>query len=182
MYWILYGRLKSRFRILCVSYGAPIRSGVIVWVPLRLPLSGTGALWSEGKYDSSPGQPKRMRKVAVLLTLTMLLTSLAGCAGDDESASPVGEWWKGDGMIMHIIEDGTLTDGEGNSGTWSTEGDILTITIDEANEDEEGVHWFNYAVEISPGIEWMWLQMLDDDDDYVPYRRFIGALSLKKRL
>ena len=133
-------------------------------VPLRLPLSGTGALWSEGKYDSSPGQPKRMRKVAVLLTLTMLLTSLAGCAGDDESASPVGEWWKGDGMIMHIIEDGTLTDGEGNSGTWSTEGDILTITIDEANEDEEGVHWFNYAVEISPGIEWMWLQMLDDDD------------------
>ena len=99
-----------------------------------------------------------MRKVAILLTLTMLLASLAGCAGDDdESASQVGEWWKGEGMIMHIIEDGTLIDGEGNSGTWSTEGDILTMTIDEANE-------FNYAVEISPGIEWMWIQMVDDDD------------------
>ena len=95
-----------------------------------------------------------MRKVAILLTLTMLLASLAGCAGDDdESASPVGEWWKGEGMIMHIIEDGTLIDGEGNSGTWSTEGDILTMTIDEAIE-------FNYAVE----GDWMWIHMVDDDD------------------
>ena len=99
-----------------------------------------------------------MRKVAILLTLTMLLASLAGCAGDDdESASPVGEWWKGEGMIMHIIEDGTLIDGEGNSGTWSTDGDILTMTIDEANE-------FNYAVEEA----WLWIKMVDDDDDCYP--------------
>ena len=96
-----------------------------------------------------------MRKVAILLTLTMLLASLAGCAGDDdESASPVGEWWKGEGMIMHIIEDGTLIDGEGNSGTWSTDGGILTMTIAEANE-------FNYAVEEA----WLWIKMVDDDDD-----------------
>ena len=97
-----------------------------------------------------------MRNVAILLTLTMLLASLAGCAGDDdESASPVGEWWKGEGMIMHIIEDGTLIDGEGNSGTWSTDGDILTLTIDEANE-------FNYAVEEA----WLWIKLVDDDDCY----------------
>jgi hypothetical protein len=38
-----------------------------------------------------------MRKIAILITLTMLLASLAGCAGD--------------AMIMHFIEDGTLTDG-----------------------------------------------------------------------
>ena len=94
-----------------------------------------------------------MRNVTILLTLTMLLASLAGCAGDDDGPSPVGEWWKGDAMIMHFIEDGTLTDGEGNSGTWSTDGGILTITIDEANE-------FNFAVD----GDWMWIQMVDDDD------------------
>jgi len=95
-----------------------------------------------------------MRKIAMLLTLTMLLASLAGCAGDDDDGpSPVGEWWKGDAMIMHFIEDGSMIDGEGNSGTWSTDGDILTVTInDPAN--------FNFAVE----GDWLWIQMVDDDD------------------
>ena len=92
-----------------------------------------------------------MRKISMLLTLTMLLASLAGCAGDDDDGpSPVGEWWAGDAMMVHFMENGTLTDGEGNSGTWSTDGGILTITIDEANE-------FNFAVD----GDWMWIQMGD---------------------
>ena len=95
-----------------------------------------------------------MKKVAYLLTLTMLLASLAGCAGDDDDGpSPVGEWYSAEAMIMDISEDGTLIDGEGNSGTWSTDGGILTMTINEANT-------FNYAVE----GDWMWLKLVDDDD------------------
>ena len=94
-----------------------------------------------------------MKKVAYLLTLTMLLASLAGCAGDDDDSSPVGEWYSAEAMIIDINEDGTLIDGEGNSGTWSTDGGILTMTIDEANT-------FNYAVE----GDWMWLKLVDDDD------------------
>ena len=100
---------------------------------------------------------KSMKKVAYLLTLTMLLASLAGCAGDDDDSSPVGEWYSAEAMIMDINEDGTLIDGEGNSGTWSTDGGILTMTIDEANE-------FNYAVEEA----WLWIKMVDDDDDCYP--------------
>jgi len=101
-----------------------------------------------------------MRKVAILLTLTMLLASLAGCAGDDDEPSPVGEWWSGDTMAMHIIEDETLTDGEGNSGTWSTDGGILTMTIGDGDPAT-----FNFAVDRSdPGVEWMWLKLVDDED------------------
>ena len=100
---------------------------------------------------------KSMKKVAYLLTLTMLLASLAGCAGDDDDSSPVGEWYSAEAMIMDINEDGTLIDGEGNSGTWSTDGGILTRTIAEANE-------FNYAVEEA----WLWIKMVDDDDDCYP--------------
>ena len=94
-----------------------------------------------------------MRKVAILFALTMLAASLAGCAGDDDDdSSPVGEWYSAEAMIMDINEDGTLIDGEGNLGTWSTDGGILTMTIDEA-------YTFNYAVE----GDWMWIQMVDDD-------------------
>ena len=94
-----------------------------------------------------------MKKVAYLLTLTMLLASLAGCAGDDDDSSPVGEWYSAEAMIVDINEDGTLIDGEGNSGTWSTEGDILTMTINDPAT-------FNFAVE----GDWMWLKLVDDDD------------------
>ena len=94
-----------------------------------------------------------MKKVAYLLTLTMLLASLAGCAGDDDDSSPVGEWYSAEAMIMDINEDGTLIDGEGNSGTWSTDGDILTMTINDPAT-------FNFAVE----GDWMWLKLVDDDD------------------
>ena len=99
-----------------------------------------------------------MRKIAILLTLTMLLASLAGCAGDDDDgASPVGEWWSAETMVADFNEDGTLIDGEGNSGTWSTDGDSLTLSIDNGNDEELA---FIYAVE----GDWLWLMPVDDDD------------------
>ena len=97
-----------------------------------------------------------MRTIAILLSLTMLACSFAGCLGGDDAggdASPVGEWYSAEAMLIDMNEDGTLIDGEGNSGTWSTDGGILTMTIAEANE-------FNYAVE----GDWMWIHMVDDDD------------------
>ncbi|SVB49819.1 uncharacterized protein METZ01_LOCUS202673, partial [marine metagenome] len=53
---------------------------------------------------------KSMKKVAYLLTLTMLLASLAGCAGDDDDddSSPVGEWYSAEAMLIDMNEDGTL--------------------------------------------------------------------------
>ena len=101
-----------------------------------------------------------MRTIAILLSLTMLACSFAGCLGGDDAggdASPVGEWYSAEAMLIDMNEDGTLIDGEGNSGTWSTDGGILTMTIDEANE-------FNYAVEEA----WLWIKMVDDDDDCYP--------------
>tara|TARA_B100000929_G_scaffold151479_1_gene119904 strand:- start:311 stop:694 length:384 start_codon:yes stop_codon:yes gene_type:complete len=99
-----------------------------------------------------------MRTIAILLSLTMLACSFAGCLGGDDAggdASPVGDWYSAEAMIMDINEDGTLIDGEGNSGTWSTDGDILTMAIDESNT-------YNYAVEDG----WLWIKMVDDDDCY----------------
>ena len=50
----------------------------------------------------------------MLLTLTMLLASLAGCAGDDDgdASSPIGEWWSAEAMLIDMNEDGTLIAGE----------------------------------------------------------------------
>ena len=88
----------------------------------------------------------------------MLACSFAGCLGGDDAggdASPVGEWYSAEAMLIDMNEDGTLIDGEGNSGTWSTDGDILTLAIDESNT-------YNYAVEDG----WLWIKMVDDDDCY----------------
>ena len=88
-----------------------------------------------------------MRKVAILFALTILLASLAGCAGDDDDEpSPVGIWHFGEEMWLEIKEDGTLIDGEGNSGTWSVDGDSLTVTVDEPST-------VLYAVE----GDWLWV-------------------------
>ena len=63
-------------------------------------------------------------------------------------------------MAIHIIEDGTLTDGDGNSGIWSTGDDILTITIGDGDPAT-----FNFAIDRSdPGVEWLWVKLVDDED------------------
>ena len=91
----------------------------------------------------------------MLLTLTMLLASLAGCAGDDDNPSPlVGEWWEGDTMIVHFIENGTYNESEGFRGTWSTDGDTFTII-----HPGQGAVSFNFTVE----GDWMWIRMLADN-------------------
>ena len=54
-----------------------------------------------GKDKEPPHLNTFMRKIAILITLTMLLASLAGCAGDDGDAnSPIGEWWNAETMAM----------------------------------------------------------------------------------
>jgi len=112
-----------------------------------------------------------MRKIAILITLTMLLASLAGCAGDDDDrASPVGEWWTAETMAVDFNEDGTLIDGEGNSGTWSTDGDSLTLSIDNGDDEELT---FIYAVE----GDWLWLMPVDDDDCNVLSSESISPIS-----
>jgi len=99
----------------------------------------------------------------------MLLASLAGCAGDDDDgASPVGEWWTAETMAVDFNEDGTLIDGEGNSGTWSTDGDSLTLSIDNGDDEELT---FSYAVE----GDWLWLKLVEVNSS--PENEDCGALS-----
>ena len=120
-----------------------------------------------------------MTKVPILLTLTILLASLAGCAGDDDNnPSPVGEWWSGDTMAIHIIEDGAMVDGEGNPGTWSTEGDILTMTIGDGDPVT-----FNFAVDRSdPGVEWLWVKLVDDEDCHAFHPEGISNVEYDDRV
>jgi len=96
-----------------------------------------------------------MEKIYPFLFCILMLTApLAGCLGGDDDEVPlVGEWWTTETMALDFNEDGILIDYEGNSGTWSTDGDILTMTI----QDERT---FKYAVE----GDWLWLQIVDDDD------------------
>ena len=89
-----------------------------------------------------------MKKIAYLLTLIMLLVPLAGCAGDDnDDNSPVGDWYRGESLVVVIYQNGTYGWGSppDDFGNWSTgwtssdnayffvqsntvmEGDILTI-------------------------------------------------------
>ena len=74
-----------------------------------------------------------MRKVAILLALTMLLGSLVGCLGgdddDDDGHSVVGVWYYADSP-MNLKEDGTFVAEDGTTGTWSTDGDSLTVVTD----------------------------------------------------
>ena len=68
-----------------------------------------------------------MRKIAILLVLTMVFGSLAGCLeGDDDDSSLVGDWYMADELIVVLKEDGTWTSGDGDdNGTWSVDGCLL---------------------------------------------------------
>ena len=96
-----------------------------------------------------------MRKIAILLTLTMLLGSLVGCLGEDDDApSLVGDWYEGEEMIIDFKEDGSFVTEDGN-GTWSADGDTLTITYSDDPPNE-----FTFVIE----GDWLWLKDLNDGD------------------
>ena len=68
-----------------------------------------------------------MKKIAYLLTLIMLLVPLAGCAGDEnDDNSIVGDWYMAELLALEINQDGTVASLDEN-GSWSTEGDYLTL-------------------------------------------------------
>jgi len=80
----------------------------------------------------------------------MLLGSLVGCLGgdddDDDGHSVVGVWYYADSP-MNLKEDGTFVAEDGTTGTWSTDGDSLTVVTD---GDTDTVL---FAVE----GDWLWL-------------------------
>tara|TARA_B110000881_G_scaffold92300_1_gene80968 strand:+ start:177 stop:536 length:360 start_codon:yes stop_codon:yes gene_type:complete len=100
-----------------------------------------------------------MRKIAILLTLTMLLGSLVGCLGEDDDApSLVGDWYEGEEMIIDIKEDGSAVISDGSTGTWSADGDTLTLTIDDHIEE------YTFVIK----GDWLWLKDLGDNDSCIP--------------
>ena len=90
---------------------------------------------------------KSMKKVAYLLTLIMLLVPLAGCAGDENDDNPiVGDWYMAESLLLEINQDGTAASYDGN-GSWSTEGDYLTLYFEDAEPT------FRFTIEGG----WLWL-------------------------
>ena len=50
-----------------------------------------------------------MRKIAVLLILTMMFGTLAGCLGsEDDDSSVVGDWYMATELIVELKEEWTL--------------------------------------------------------------------------
>ena len=101
-----------------------------------------------------------MREIAILLALTMLLGSLVGCLGgdDDEHFSPVGVWYEAESPIIDIKKDGTFVGNEVEvTGTWSTDGDTMTLTSDTRVEE------FRFVIK----GDWMWV--LGEDGCQSPF-------------
>ena len=89
---------------------------------------------------------KSMKKIAYLLTLIMLLVPLAGCAGDDDDNSIEGDWYMAELLALEINQDGTAASPDEN-GSWSTEGDYLTLYFEDAEPT------FRFTIEGG----WLWL-------------------------
>ena len=88
-----------------------------------------------------------MKKIAYLLTLIMLLVPLAGCAGDENDDNPiVGDWYMAESLLLEINQDGTAASLDEN-GSWSTEGDYLTLYFEDAEPT------FRFTIEGG----WLWL-------------------------
>ena len=93
-----------------------------------------------------------MKKIAYLLTLIMLLVPLAGCAGDENDdnsiggKSIVGDWYMAELLALEINQDGTAASPDEN-GSWSTEGDYLTLYFEDAEPT------FRFTIEGG----WLWL-------------------------
>ena len=80
----------------------------------------------------------------------MLLGSLVGCLGEDDDDAPslVGDWYEGEEMIIDFKEDGSFVTEDG-TGTWSTDGDTLTITYSNDPPNE-----FTFVIK----GDWLWLR------------------------
>jgi len=100
-----------------------------------------------------------MRKIAILLILTMVFGSLTGCLGSEDDESPlVGDWFVVSELTVEMRADGywTSPQGEGGSGTWSVSGDMLSITSDV----EE-----NQTVQFIIDDGWFWMKISTEDGD-----------------
>ena len=98
-----------------------------------------------------------MRKIAVLLILTMVFGTLAGCLeGEDDDSSPVGEWFVASELVVELKEDGTWT-ADTDNGTWSVSGDMLTITSEEEGDDEIP------PVQFTIDDGWLWMKISTED-------------------
>jgi len=92
----------------------------------------------------------------------MLLVPLAGCAGDEnddnsiEGNSIVGDWYMAELLTLEINQDGTVASLDEN-GSWSTEGDYLTI-----NFDDSVTLW--YKVE----GDWLWI-MIEGEEGCITF-------------
>ena len=87
-----------------------------------------------------------MRKYAILLSLTMMFCSFAGCLHEP---SLVGSWYYGEEKFVEFNEDGTMINGfEGDLGIWSADGEYLTVNWG-GNETEIML----FAIE----QDWLWL-------------------------
>ena len=110
-----------------------------------------------GKNNLPSSQLKFMQKIAILITLTMLLASLAGCAGyDNDDNSPVGDWYIAESLLLEINQDGTVARPD-ETGTWSTEGDYLTINFDDSVT-------LLYKVE----GDWLWIR-IEGEEGCIPF-------------
>lgn len=98
-----------------------------------------------------------MRKIAVFLILTMVFGSLAGCLeGEDDDSSPVGEWFVASELLVELKADGTWTS-DNDNGTWSVDGDMLSITSEDSDEEISPIQFT-----IDDG--WLWMLIENDDD------------------
>ena len=96
-----------------------------------------------------------MRTIAILLSLTMIACSFAGCLGGDDDESElelIGDWYYGDVMAIEFKGDGTAVTSEEN-GTWAVGDDSLTVNLDDQIV-------FTYAV----FGDWLWLMEVGEDD------------------
>ncbi len=74
-----------------------------------------------------------MKKIGLLFLAIVMVLGVAGCHKKD--ADPVGTWvmtfnWVNDGsgsVVWHIYTGGRFNDSQGNSGTWATDRDDVTM-------------------------------------------------------
>ena len=98
-----------------------------------------------------------MRKIAVLLILTMVFGSLAGCLGSEDDDSVVGDWFVVSQLMVDMKADGTWISGTGTgNGTWSVDGDMLSITEDNSDEEISPIQFT-----IDDG--WLWMKISTED-------------------